>query len=40
MWRAFLRAVLFFLISEALLCLSKKQKEKTLVPRDEFKTSP
>lgn len=40
MWRAFLLAVLFFLISEALLCLPKKQKEEILVPKHEFKTSP
>ena len=40
MWRAFLLAVLFFLISEALLCLPKKQKEEVLVPKHEFKTSP
>jgi hypothetical protein len=40
MWRAFLLAVLFFLISEALLCLPKKQKEEMLVPKHEFKTSP
>ena len=40
MWRAFLLAVLFFLISEALLCLPKKQKEENLVPKHEFKTSP
>ena len=39
MWRAFLLAVLFFLISEALLCLPKKQKEEILVPKHEFKTS-
>jgi hypothetical protein len=39
MWRAFLLAVLFFLISEALLCLPKKQKEEVLVPKHEFKTS-
>lgn len=39
MWRAFLLAVLFFLISEALLCLPKKQKEEVLVPEHEFKTS-
>jgi hypothetical protein len=40
MWRAFLLAVLFFLISEALLCLPKKQKEEILVPKHGFKTSP
>ncbi len=40
MWRAFLLAVLFFLISEALLCLPKKQKEDILIPKHEFKTSP
>lgn len=40
MWRAFLLAVLFFLISEALLCLPKKQIEEILVPKHEFKTSP
>jgi len=39
MWRAFLLAVLFFLISEALLCLPKKQKEEVLLPKHEFKTS-
>ena len=33
MWRAFLIAVLFFLISEALLCLPKKSKEKPLPKR-------
>lgn len=40
LWRAFLLAVLFFLISEALLCLPKKKKEEILVPKHEFKTSP
>ena len=40
MWRAFLLAVLFFLISEALLCLPKKQKEEILMPKHELKTSP
>jgi hypothetical protein len=40
MWRAFLIAVLFFLISEALLCLPKKQKEEIPVPKHGFKTSP
>ncbi|MFK7852002.1 MAG: BatA domain-containing protein [Akkermansiaceae bacterium] len=30
MWRAFLIAVLFFLISEALLCLPKKQREEPI----------
>ena len=40
MWRAFLLAVLFFLISEALLCLPKKQKKEILVPKHELKTSP
>ena len=39
MWRAFLLAVLFFLISEALLCLPKKQKEEVLVPKHELKTA-
>lgn len=33
MWRAFLIAVLFFLISEALLCLPKKSKEEPLPKR-------
>ena len=32
MWRAFLLAVLFFLISEALLCLPKKQKGEVKDP--------
>jgi hypothetical protein len=40
MWRAFLLAVLFFLISEALLCLPKKQKEENLIPKHEFRTAP
>ncbi|MFM2198437.1 MAG: hypothetical protein RLZZ505_1869 [Verrucomicrobiota bacterium] len=40
MWRAFLIAVLFFLISEALLCLPRKQKEEILVTKHEFKPSP
>ncbi|QTN32492.1 BatA domain-containing protein [Akkermansiaceae bacterium] len=34
MWRAFLLAVLFFLISEALLCLPKKQKEEPVAKRN------
>ena len=38
MWRAFLLAVLFFLISEALLCLPKKSKEEPL-PKRTFKTA-
>ena len=33
MWRAFLMAVLFFLISEALLCLPKKTREEPLPKR-------
>jgi len=33
MWRAFLIAVLFFLISEALLCLPKKSKEEPTLKR-------
>ena len=32
MWRAFLIAVLFFLISEALLCLPKKSKQEPALP--------
>jgi len=40
MWRAFLVAVLFFLISEALLCLPKKQKEEIVMPKRDFRTSP
>jgi hypothetical protein len=39
MWRAFLLAVLFFLISEALLCLPKKQKEEIAVPKHHFGTT-
>ena len=36
MWRAFLIAVLFFLISEALLCLPKKSKEEPVIPARNF----
>jgi hypothetical protein len=32
-WRAFLLAMLFFLISEALLCLPKKSTASTTTPR-------
>lgn len=39
MWRAFLLAMLFFLISEALLCLPKKPVEDILVPKRESYTS-
>lgn len=39
MWRAFLVAVLFFLISEALLCLPKKQKEEPAIPKHSFGTA-
>ena len=39
MWRAFLVAVLFFLISEALLCLPKKQKEEPVIPKHSFGTA-
>lgn len=39
MWRAFLIAVLFFLISEALLCLPKKQKTETTIPTRKFGTA-
>jgi len=39
MWRAFLIAVLFFLISEALLCLPKKQKEEPAIPARTFGTA-
>ncbi len=39
MWRAFLLAVLFFLISEALLCLPKKPVEDILMPKRESYTS-
>jgi len=38
MWRAFLIAVLFFLISEALLCLPKKSREDPL-PKRTFGTA-
>ncbi len=38
MWRAFLIAVLFFLISEALLCLPKKSKEDPAAPARSFRT--
>ena len=36
MWRTFLIAVLFFLISEALLCLPKKSKEEPAIPARNF----
>lgn len=39
MWRAFLIAVLFFLISEALLCLPKKSKEESAIPVRTFGTT-
>jgi hypothetical protein len=39
MWRAFLIAVLFFLISEALLCLPKKTKEQPAIPKHSFGTA-
>ncbi len=39
MWRTFLIAVLFFLISEALLCLPKKSKEEPAVPTRKFGTA-
>lgn len=39
MWRAFLIAVLFFLISEALLCLPKKSKKESAVPARKFGTA-
>lgn len=38
MWRAFLIAVLFFLISEALLCLPKKSKAETAAQGRKFGT--
>jgi len=38
MWRAFLLAVLFFLISEAILCLPKKSKDEPL-PKRTFPTT-
>ena len=39
MWRAFLTAVLFFLISEALLCLPKKPKQEPAIPTRKFGTA-
>lgn len=39
MWRAFLIAVLFFLVSEALLCLPKKNKDDTAIPARNFGTT-
>ena len=36
MWRAFLIAVLFFIISEALLCLPKKPRKEPAVPKRSF----
>lgn len=37
MWRAFLIAVLFFLISEALLCLPKKAREDAPIRKHDFR---
>ena len=39
MWRAFLIAVLFFLVSEALLCLPKKSKNESSAPARKFGTA-
>ncbi len=39
MWRTFLLAVLFFLISEALLCLPKKSRQGPAVPKRNFGTT-
>lgn len=39
MWRAFLIAVLFFIVSEALLCLPKKSKDEPAIPARNFGTA-